>query len=48
MKLNLFISFVTVFSINAFELPYYEAKYKFESDEINTGLLQNRDGDRCQ
>jgi len=39
MKLNLFILFVTVFSINAFELPYYEAKYKFESDEINiTGI----------
>ena len=39
MKLNLFILFVTVFSINAVELPYYEAKYKFESDEINiTGI----------
>ena len=39
MKLNLFILFVTVFSINAFELPYYEAKYKFESDEIKiTGI----------
>ena len=39
MKLNLIILFVTVFSINAFELPYYEAKYKFESDEINiTGI----------
>ena len=35
MKLNLFILFVTVLSINAIELPYYEAKYKFESDEIN-------------
>ena len=39
MKLNLFILFVTVFSIKAVELPYYEAKYKFESDEINiTGI----------
>ena len=39
MKLNLIILFVTVFSVNAFELPYYEAKYKFESDEINiTGI----------
>ena len=39
MKLNLFILFITVFSINAVELPYYEAKYKFESDEINiTGI----------
>ena len=39
MKLNLIIIFVTVFSVNAFELPYYEAKYKFESDEINiTGI----------
>tara|TARA_B100000963_G_scaffold259801_1_gene228087 strand:+ start:81 stop:761 length:681 start_codon:yes stop_codon:yes gene_type:complete len=39
MKLNLFILFVTVFNINAVELPYYEAKYKFESDEINiTGI----------
>ena len=39
MKLNLIILFVTVFGINAFELPYYEAKYKFESDEINiTGI----------
>ena len=39
MKLNLIILFVTVFGVNAFELPYYEAKYKFESDEINiTGI----------
>ena len=39
MKLNLIILFVTVFSVNAFELPFYEAKYKFESDEINiTGI----------
>ena len=39
MKLNLIILFVTVFGINAVELPYYEAKYKFESDEINiTGI----------
>ena len=39
MKLKLIILFVTVFSVNAFELPYYEAKYKFESDEINiTGI----------
>ena len=39
MKLNLIILLVTVFSVNAFELPYYEAKYKFESDEINiTGI----------
>ena len=39
MKLNLFILLVTVFSIKAVELPYYEAKYKFESDEINiTGI----------
>jgi hypothetical protein len=39
MKLNLFILFITVLSINAVELPYYEAKYKFESDEINiTGI----------
>ena len=39
MKLNLFILSVTVFSIKAVELPYYEAKYKFESDEINiTGI----------
>ena len=39
MKLSLIIIFVTVFSVNAFELPYYEAKYKFESDEINiTGI----------
>jgi len=39
MKLNLIILFVTVSSVNAFELPYYEAKYKFESDEINiTGI----------
>ena len=39
MKLNLFILFVTVLGINAIELPYYEAKYKFESDEINiTGI----------
>tara|TARA_B100000085_G_scaffold49669_1_gene42935 strand:+ start:54 stop:734 length:681 start_codon:yes stop_codon:yes gene_type:complete len=39
MKLNLFILFITVLGINAVELPYYEAKYKFESDEINiTGI----------
>ena len=39
MKFNLIILFVTVFGVNAFELPYYEAKYKFESDEINiTGI----------
>ena len=39
MKLNIFILFMIVFSINAVELPYYEAKYKFESDEINiTGI----------
>ena len=39
MKLNLIILFVTVFSINAVELPQYEAKYKFESEEINiTGI----------
>ena len=39
MKLNLIILFVTIFGVNAFELPYYEAKYKFESDEINiTGI----------
>ena len=39
MKLNLIILFVTVFGVNAVELPYYEAKYKFESDEINiTGI----------
>ena len=39
MKLYLIILFVTVFCVNAFELPYYEAKYKFESYEINiTGI----------
>ena len=35
MKVNLFILFITIFSVNAVELPFYEAKYKFESDEIN-------------
>ncbi len=39
MKFNLFILFILVYSVNAVELPYYEAKYKFESDEINiTGI----------
>ena len=39
MKFNLFILFITIFSVNAVELPFYEAKYKFESDEINiTGI----------
>ena len=39
MKVNLFILFITIFSVNAVELPFYEAKYKFESDEINiTGI----------
>ena len=35
MKFHLFILLVSIFSVNAIELPYYEAKYKFESDEIN-------------
>lgn len=35
MKFYLFILLVSIFSVNAIELPYYEAKYKFESDEIN-------------
>ena len=39
MKFSLFILLVCVFKVNAIELPYYEAKYKFESDEINiTGI----------
>ena len=39
MKFNLFILFIAIFSVNAVELPFYEAKYKFESDEINiTGI----------
>ena len=39
MKFNLIILFITIFSVNAVELPFYEAKYKFESDEINiTGI----------
>ncbi len=39
MKFNLFILFITICSVNAVELPFYEAKYKFESDEINiTGI----------
>ena len=39
MKFNLFILFIAIFSVNAVELPFYEAKFKFESDEINiTGI----------
>ena len=41
MKFYLFILLVSIFSVNAIELPYYEAKYKFESDEINiTGVRE--------
>ena len=35
MKFYLFILLASIFSVNAIELPYYEAKYNFESDEIN-------------
>ena len=41
MKFYLFILLASIFSVNAIELPYYEAKYKFESDEINiTGVRE--------
>ena len=41
MKFHLFILLASIFSVNAIELPYYEAKYKFESDEINiTGVRE--------
>lgn len=41
MKFYLFILLASIFSVNAIELPYYEAKYNFESDEINiTGVRE--------
>ena len=41
MKFHLFILLASIFSVNAIELPYYEAKYNFESDEINiTGVRE--------
>ena len=41
MKFYLFILLVSISSVNAIELPYYEAKYRFESDEINiTGVRE--------
>ena len=41
MKFYLFILLASIFSVNAIELPYYEAKYKLESDEINiTGVRE--------
>lgn len=41
MKFYLFILLASIFTVNAVELPYYEAKYKFESDEINiTGVRE--------
>jgi hypothetical protein len=41
MKFYLFILLASIFSVNAIELPYYEAKYKFESDEIKiTGVRE--------
>ena len=41
MKFYLFTLLASIFSVNAIELPYYEAKYKFESDEINiTGVRE--------
>ena len=41
MKFYLFILLTSIFTVNAVELPYYEAKYKFESDEINiTGVRE--------
>ena len=43
MKFYLFILLASIFSVNAIELPYYEAKYNFESDEINiTGVREFR------
>ena len=43
MKFYLFILLASIFSVNAIELPYYEAKYRFESDEINiTGVREFR------
>ena len=43
MKFYLFILLVSISSVNAIELPYYEAKYRFESDEINiTGVREFR------
>lgn len=41
MKFYLFTLLASIFSVNAIELPYYEAKYNFESDEINiTGVRE--------
>ena len=41
MKFYLFILLASIFSVNAIELPYYEAKYKFESDAIKiTGVRE--------
>jgi hypothetical protein len=35
MKYKLLLIFALVIQINAIELPIYEAKYSYESEEIN-------------